>query len=214
VTFGCLNAMAKLSDEALILWSRLLAAVPGSHLLLREGEGRQATQRLYEAFARQGVPPGRLQFAGRTASRFEYLKLYHRVDLCLDPFPYNGMTTTCDALWMGVPVLALAGKMGPSRQGVRFLTSVGLDELIAATSQDYLRIASEVASDWSRLAALRQALRERMSCSPLVDAKRLTHELETACYRMWEGWRERSKARPANQAGDFPKEICHVQESD
>ena len=89
-----------------------------------------------------------------TATRFEYLSLYHDVDIALDPFPYNGVTTTCDALWMGVPVVALAGRMSVSRQGVRFLRNVGLDELIAETPEDYVRIATELAGDLHRLADL------------------------------------------------------------
>lgn len=96
------------------------------------------------------------------------------------------MTTTCDALWMGVPVIGLGGRMSVSRQGVRFLRTVGLDELIAETPEDYIRIASGMASDHVRLAALRSALRERMSRSPLVDAHRLTHNLEAAYRTMWD----------------------------
>ena len=102
------------------------------------------------------------------------------------PFPYNGVTTTCDALWMGVPVISLAGRMNVSRQGVRFLRSVGLDELLAETPEEYMRIAVDLASDLPRLASLRAGLRERMSRSPLMDAQRLTRDLEAAYRGMWE----------------------------
>ena len=114
------------------------------------------------------------------------ISLYHTVDIGLDPFPYNGVTTTCDALWMGVPVISMAGQISVARQGVRFLRSVGLDELLAQTLEDYVKIASDLARDHARLAALRSALRERMSRSPLVDAQRLTRDLETAYRAMWE----------------------------
>ena len=108
------------------------------------------------------------------------------MDIGLDPFPYNGVTTTCDALWMGVPVISLIGKTSVARQGVRFLRSAGVDELLAETRDDYVRIASEMASDHVRLAALRPALRDRMSRSPLVDAHRLTRDLEAAYRAMWD----------------------------
>jgi protein O-GlcNAc transferase len=110
------------------------------------------------------------------------------VDIALDPFPYNGVTTTCDALWMGVPVISQAGRMNVSRQGVRFLRTVGLDELLAETLEDYVRIATELAGDLARLADLRSGLRERMSRSPLMDAHRLTRDLEAAYVGIWENW--------------------------
>jgi predicted O-linked N-acetylglucosamine transferase (SPINDLY family) len=188
VTFASLNVVAKLSEQVLALWAQLLAAVPGARLLLRSGAGRQAEERLRDSVTRRGIAPERVSLLGQTATRFDYLRLYQAVDLCLDPFPYNGVTTTCDALWMGVPVLALAGRMNVSRQGVRFLRAVGLDELIAETSENYVRIATELAGDLDRLAGLRRGLRERMSRSPLMDASRLTRCLEAAYLDMWGKW--------------------------
>jgi predicted O-linked N-acetylglucosamine transferase (SPINDLY family) len=186
ITFGCLNNPAKVSDEVLALWSRVLAAVPGSRLLIRAGAGRSAEERARNLLANHGLAPERLDFAGRTASRFAYLELYHAVDIALDPFPYNGVTTTCDALWMGVPVISLSGWMSVSRQGVRFLRSIGLDELLAETPENYVRIAAELAGDQARRADLRAGLRERMRCSPLMDAHRLTRDLEAAYAGIWE----------------------------
>ena len=180
VTFGCLNNPAKGSDEILALWSRVLALVPGSRLLLRSGAGRAAEDRVREIVTRHGVSAERLQFAGPTATRFAYLELYHAVDIALDPFPYNGVTTTADALWMGVPVISLAGPTSVSRQGVRFLRNVGLDELLAETPEKYVRIAADLAGSHSRLAALRCSLREQMRCSPVMDAQSLTRNLEAA----------------------------------
>ena len=112
VTFGCLNNLAKVSDEVLAVWARLLAAVPGSRLRLPAGAGRAGVDRVRESLVRRGIAPERLFFVGATPTRFEYLALYHDIDIALDPFPYNGVTTTCDALWMGVPVISLAGRMG------------------------------------------------------------------------------------------------------
>lgn len=186
VTFGCLNSPAKLSDPVLTLWSRILAAVPGSRILLRLGAGRLAEDRFRHALADQGISPHRILLLGQTETRFDYLKLFQAVDLCLDPFPYNGVTTTCDSLWMGVPVVSLAGRMGPSRQGVRFLRAVGLGELIAETPEAYVQMATELARDLPRLRTLRCGLRERMSRSLLMDAAGLTRQIEAAYREMWE----------------------------
>ncbi len=180
VMFGCLNNPAKLSDEVLACWSEVLASVPGSCLLLRTGAGRGAVDRIRDIVDQNGIASQRLLFAGPAPTRFAYLELYHTIDICLDPFPYNGVTTTCDALWMGAPVISLAGSMSVSRQGVRFLRNVGLDELLADSREQYVRTATNLAGDLARLAALRSALRERMSRSPVLDARRLTRDLEAA----------------------------------
>ena len=199
ITLGCLNNPAKVSEEVLAVWSQVLEAVPGSRLLLRSGAGRTAEERAREVLAHHGVVPERLIFAGWTASRFDYLALHHGIDIALDPFPYNGVTTTCDALWMGVPVISLAGRASVSRQGVRFLRTVGLDELIAETPQDYVRIAAGLAGDPTRLAALRSGLRERLIRSPLLDAHRLTRDLEAA----YQAMREQAllSSGPVNEQG-------------
>ncbi len=201
VTFGSLNNLAKVSEEALALWSRVLAAVPGSLLLLRTGAGRRAEERLRQALAGHGIAPERLLLAGRTATRSEYLALYHGVDIGLDPFPYNGLTTTCDALWMGVPVVSLAGLAGASRQGVRVLRAAGLDELLAENPDDYVRTATELAGDLPRLTALRSSLRERLGRSPLMNSRRLTRDLEATYRDLWESW-----AGGANDAGPHARD--------
>ena len=188
VTFGCLNNRAKVSEENLSLWSRILNAVPGSRLALRAGAGRPSEHSVLNAETFHGIAADRLIFLGNAPSRFDYLKLYEAVDVCLDPFPYNGVTTTCDSLWMGVPVISLAGRTSVSRQGVRFLQNVGLQEFIAETPEAYVRIASELAGDLPRLTVLRRELRERMSRSPLMDSSRLTRQLEDAYGAMWERW--------------------------
>jgi predicted O-linked N-acetylglucosamine transferase (SPINDLY family) len=185
LVFGCLNNPAKLSDQVLALWSQVLASVPGSCLLLRAGGGSGALDRIRTIFNQHRISSQRLLLAGDVPTRFAYLDLYHTIDIGLDPFPYNGVTTTCDALWMGVPVISLAGAMGASRQGVRFLRTIGLDELLADSPEQYVGIATNLASDLTRLASLRCTLRERVSHSPLVDAQRLTRDLEAAYHGMW-----------------------------
>jgi predicted O-linked N-acetylglucosamine transferase (SPINDLY family) len=186
VTFGCLNNPAKMTDEVLSLWCKVLAAVPGSQLMTATGGSRRVEERVRAAMSSHEVGPERLLVAGRSATRMDYLRRYDAIDIALDPFPYNGVTTTCDALWMGVPVISLAGRINVSRQGVRFLRSVGLDELLGETPEDYVCLAVDLASDIHWLAALRAGLRERMTRSPLMNAQRLTCEIEAAYHAMWE----------------------------
>jgi len=118
--------------------------------------------------------------------RWEYLQLYQRIDLALDPFPCNGMTTTCDALWMGVPVVTLAGEMPVSRAGLSILSTIGLAEMAAYSEDDYVRLAVKLAGNLPRLAELRATLRPRMLASPLMDAPRFARNVEAAYWSMWE----------------------------
>jgi hypothetical protein len=118
----------------------------------------------------------------------EYLYRYHHVDIALDPFPYNGMTTTCDALWMGVPVVALIGTTPMSRASFSLLSNAGAPELAADSEDGYLRLATDLAHDLPRLAALRATLRDRMKASPLLDAARFTRRLEAAFRDAWRDW--------------------------
>jgi predicted O-linked N-acetylglucosamine transferase (SPINDLY family) len=136
--------------------------------------------------ARGGVAAGRVTLLGRTATREDYLRLHHAVDICLDPFPFNGVTTTCDALWMGVPVVSLAGTTWVSRVGVSLLSHLGLADLIGATPDAYVAAATRLAHDLPRLRELRAGLRARMRGSTLMDGPRFTRHLEEAYRRMWE----------------------------
>ena len=113
--------------------------------------------------------------------------LYGEVDVCLDPWPYNGITTTCDALWMGVPVVSLGGRSSVGRQGVSLLSAVGLEGLVGQTTEDYVRVAAGLAADLGRLAELRRGLRERMRDSALTDGVQFTRQLEEAYREMWQG---------------------------
>jgi len=187
VTFGSLNNFAKVNDGVLALWARMLAAVKGSRLLMSCPEGA-ARKRVRTFFSARGLAAERVECVG-ILPRSDYLQLYHRIDLGLDPFPCNGMTTTCDALWMGVPVLTLPGATPVSRAGLSLLSSLGLGELAASSEEDYLRIALELAANLPRLAQLRATLRPRMQASPLMDAPRFARNVEAAYRKMWERWR-------------------------
>jgi predicted O-linked N-acetylglucosamine transferase (SPINDLY family) len=133
------------------------------------------------------IAPERVAFVGRVALS-KYFRTYNHVDIALDTFPYAGGTTTCDALWMGVPVVTLAGRTAIGRAGVSILSNAGLPELIAQSPEEYIRIATDLASDLPRLAALRSTLRQRLLTSPLMDAKGFARDIEAAYRSMWRTW--------------------------
>ncbi len=183
-TFGCLNTFTKISDATLALWAKVLAAVPGSRLLMRAPEGR-TWQKVQEIFAREGVAPYRLVRSARL-KRMEYFSLYNEIDLMLDSLPYNGHTTSLDAFWMGVPVVTLVGSTVVGRAGLSQASNLGLTELVAYSEDRFIGITAELAQDLPRLARMRLELRDRMSASPLMDAVGFTRGIERA-YRL--GWK-------------------------
>jgi predicted O-linked N-acetylglucosamine transferase (SPINDLY family) len=187
LTFGSLNKLAKVTPQSIALWARLLRAVPDSCLLLLTGAGSQTDQRLLEQFRSSGIDGERLQLLGRLP-RDRYLEVYQRIDIVLDPFPYNGGVTTCDAFWMGVPVITLSGDTYVSRQGVSLLSNLDLRDWIAETPEDYVALGVRRAQDLEELGRLRSGLRQRMRRSPLCDGKRFTRRLEEAYRLMWRRW--------------------------
>lgn len=185
VTFGCLNSFCKVTRETLGLWRRLLSAIPRSRLLLHCHLGTRR-QEVREFFAAGGVAPQRVEFADFVPLE-RYFEQYAEIDIGLDPFPYGGGTTTCDALWMGVPVISLAGETAVSRSGRALLSVVGLPQVAAATPARYRRVALKLAANLPRLARLRGSLRQRMRQSPLMDSKAFTRDVEAAYEMMWRG---------------------------
>ena len=187
VTFGCLNNFCKVSDAVLERWAAVLHEVPGSRLLLRCPEGSAQT-RVREFFAERGIAAERIELVAWSATRAEFLELFQRIDLALDPFPYNGGTTTCEALWMGVPVLTLPGERIVSRIGLSILSACGMSEFVAHSEAEYVRLAASLAADLSRLAHLRATLRARMKASAFMDAPRFAKNVEHAYRAMWRAW--------------------------
>src|SRR5207302_1471226 len=151
----------KLTDAAFTLWSRILSEAPGSHLLLKNAGFRQPSvqTRIRGMLEKAGIAPERIELIGPTPGIAEHLAAYSRVDIALDTFPYHGTTTTCEALWMGVPVVTLAGTTHASRVGVSLLSNVGLQELVADSPEAYIRIAVKLSSDIASLVDLRSDLR-------------------------------------------------------
>jgi predicted O-linked N-acetylglucosamine transferase (SPINDLY family) len=186
VSFGSLNSFCKINDSVLRLWAKLLRQVDNSRLLLlsHPGSHRQRTKDFLEHL---GIAPHRVDFLNRCLPR-EYLQLYNHLDIVLDPFPYNGHSTSLDALWMGVPVVTLAGNIAVARAGLSILRNLDLPELIANSDQEYISIASALARDQSRLAELRKTLRPRMEASVLMNAPHFARQIEAAYRSMWRQW--------------------------
>lgn len=188
VTFASFNNPAKLSTPVVERWAQILQRVPGSRLLLKYNKFDQAFNRCRygELFARFGVSEDRVEFQGG-APHAEFLQSYHQVDLALDPI-YNGGLTTCEALWMGVPVVTCPGDMFPRRHGLSHLTNAGLTETIASDFDTYVEIAVRLAQDLLRLAEIRVRLRDQVAASPLCDAPRFAQHLTAALRDAWRRW--------------------------
>ncbi|HXA46619.1 MAG TPA: tetratricopeptide repeat protein, partial [Burkholderiaceae bacterium] len=189
ITFGCFNNLSKMSDDVVRVWSAIMHAVPDSRLFLKAGQLNQTVthQRVVDRFSVHGIGADRLILQG-FSSRADYLAAYHNVDLALDPFPYTGGTTTVEALWMGVPVLTLAGASFVSQQGVGLMMNARLPDWIATDADDYVSKAVQHASDLQSLTTLRGGLREQVLHSPLFDAPRFAHHFEAALRGMWTQW--------------------------
>jgi predicted O-linked N-acetylglucosamine transferase (SPINDLY family) len=184
VRFGSFNKAAKLTPESLGTWAAILAALPASELLFVGVEEAQREE-IGRAFESRGIEARRLRFAGRVPLG-EFRALHAEVDIALDSYPYSGATTTLDSLWMGVPVLTLAGQGPMSRSAASLLTTLGMNDWIATSRDRLVQAAVRHASDIDALAALRAALRGRLASSALMDGKRFTRELEAAYAWMWE----------------------------
>ena len=190
ITFGSFNNPTKYSAATIETWVKLLNRMPSARLLLKGLPFSDASIRAsYLArFTERGVPSQQITLLGPTPDRAGQLAHYHQIDIALDPFPYNGTTTTCEALWMGVPVVGLRGDRHSARVGASLLTSIGLDELVAQDIEGYLDIAVRLAHDQSRLAKLRATLRARMAASPLCDSHSFARKMEGAYRSMWRIW--------------------------
>jgi protein O-GlcNAc transferase len=187
ITFGAMNNLAKVSDGAVAAWSGILRAVPGSRLVMTGVPAGTAPRHLAARFAAHGVPPERLTLHDRLAQA-EYYALLNGIDVALDPFPYNGTTTTCENLWMGVPVVTLTGASSVARSGYALLKCVGLESLAARDAGEYVAIAVALAADLARLDELRTGMRQRMADSALRDEAGLTRDIESAYRAMWREW--------------------------
>lgn len=190
VTFGSFNNLLKVNREVLDAWAAILKRVPSSRLLLKTRwlHVPEMRERVHKLFEQRGIAPERIELLGKYPTSEEHLAAYGGVDVALDTFPYNGATTTCESLWMGVPVVTLAGDRHAARVGASMLSRVGLADLVADRPQDYIETAARLAADLDGLARLRADLRRRVAESPLCDGPRFTKQLEAAFRTMWREW--------------------------
>jgi protein O-GlcNAc transferase len=187
ITFGSFNNIAKVNDHTLELWAQAMNAVPGSRLLLKSSAMAQANNRSnIEAFmAARGVAAERLQLQAWVSDKSTHLALYNEVDIALDPFPYNGATTTCEALWMGVPVVSLRGRTHTSRMGASLLQAIGKPEWVTHNDTDHVNTLVRLAADLPARAAWRTDARKQLQASELMDEAGFTHAFEAALVQAW-----------------------------
>ena len=191
VTFGTLNKLVKVSQPCARAWAAVLDAVPNSMLLVtaagaeRQSEARNGILRRLSA---AGLDPSRVLLGGKVGSRGDYLRRHGEIDVALDTYPFNGITTTCDALWMGVPTVTWSGRTSVSRSTRSILTSAGLAHLAADTPEEFVRIAASLARNPAALREQRLGMRQALASTPLLDHRRFTRSLESAYRRMWEAW--------------------------
>ena len=190
ITFGSFNMLAKVTPDVVALWAKVMAAVPSSRFILKaKSLSDEATRIRYRAlFESHGIAGERIETLGRIKEKGDHLGAYGRVDIALDTFPYNGVTTSCEAMWMGVPVVALEGRNHAGRLCASLLHALDLPHLIAGDENAFVDVAKGLAEDGAALAALRAELRGRMQKSDLRDGPGLARAIETAYRDMWQQW--------------------------
>jgi predicted O-linked N-acetylglucosamine transferase (SPINDLY family) len=192
VTFGSFNRLSKVSPAIAQLWSRVVSAVPGSRFVFKTFglEDPATAEYVRGMFKQHGLEPDRLILLPPAPSALAHLEMYAQMDVALDTYPYHGTTTTCEALWMGVPTIALVGAVHASRVSFSLLSNIGLADLAAQSPDEFVEAAARTAGDVPRLAELRRTMRDRMRASPLMDAAAFCRDVEAAYRQMWRAWCE------------------------
>ncbi len=185
VTFGSFNNSMKISDITINAWARILKGVPGSKLLLKTSIKNDSNDQLLSMFAQNGINEDRIILQGRLEGYADHLNLYGEIDIALDTFPYNGTTTTCEALWMGVPVVAFSGDRHASRVSASILNNVGLPNFVADDVSGYVDLAIKMSKDMPYIGSLRKSLRKKMASSNLCNAKAFATDIEAAYEQMY-----------------------------
>lgn len=191
IAFGSFNAISKIGTETISLWSKVLAEVPGSILILKAADAfnrEERCNRVLRSMESAGIDPKRIRLLPWEPDVGRHLALYDQIDICLDTIPYNGTTTTCEALWMGVPVVCMEGDRHAARVGASLLSAAGLPELVARNADEFVNISSTLAADSGRLCELRRTMRERLIHSTLLDARRASRDLEVVLREIWQNW--------------------------
>ena len=190
ITFGSFNNLSKITSEVIDVWSKILNLIPKSHLILKCRKLKHNKDYYYELFKNKGIDKDRIQLYEHLPSTSDHLELYNSVDIGLDPFPYNGATTTCEALWMGVPVITLLGDRHVGRVGASILTNVGLKDFIARDIDSYINLAVKMSANTKKLKEIRMTLRRQMQELPLCDARSFADNVETAYKDMWRNYQK------------------------
>ena len=188
ITFGSFNNLSKMTPQVIKVWSKILHNVPSSKLLLKSSKLNEDVSNYLKLFEQEGIAADRIECYQRLPNKNDHLELYNSIDIGLDPFPFNGATTTCEALWMGVPVITLSGDRHVGRVGSSLLTNVGLTDFIAEDNDSYVEIASNMASNTDYLQDIRQGLRARLEGSPLCDGQSFAQDIEMAYKEMWNNY--------------------------
>ncbi|MCP4629306.1 MAG: tetratricopeptide repeat protein [bacterium] len=214
VTFGSFNNTNKVSPDVIALWSKILKAVPESRIVLKSTqlEDADTKKRFAGWFEDNGISPNRVELLGRIKDIEGHLDIYNRIDIALDPFPYNGTTTSIEALWMGVPFITLAGDRHAARVGVSILYNIDLPALIADTPDYYVQLAAALADNLDKLSGLRSTMRQRLLQSPLMDTTGFTRELENEYRKMWVRWCGEQNVEDRSQNSEGKKKLSVVGE--
>jgi len=185
ITFGSFNNLSKITPQVINVWSKILHLVPKSHLILKCSKIKYNKDYFLNLFKDEGLTTDRIELFEQTHSNKDHLELYNSIDIGLDPFPYNGATTTCEALWMGVPVISLFGDRHVGRVGASILTNVGLKDFIAEDIDSYIKLAIKVSTNINYLKNIKKTLRERMQKAPLCDAQSFANDIENTYKKIW-----------------------------
>jgi predicted O-linked N-acetylglucosamine transferase (SPINDLY family) len=193
-TFGSFNTLAKLSGDCLSMWCDVLSAVPYSRLIIKAKALRdlEVQAQVKTTFSARGVSPDRLKLMGWTEDNSSHLDIYREVDIALDSYPFNGVTTTCEATWMGVPVVSLVGQTPAGRQGLTLLTAIGTPDQAVQNVEAFVSKCVALSGDAELLAENRRKLRNRMATSPLMDHAGFASSMEQALRVAWHRWCESS----------------------
>jgi FkbM family methyltransferase len=196
ITFASFNNTAKINFKVVECWSKILLAIPNSRLLLKSMTTSSDDNWTYikEMFRKNNVPDKKIEIRGRTPDYHAHMQQYHEVDIALDTFPYNGTTTTCDALWMGVPVITFAGEVHRSRVSASILTNIGMPDFITHSIDEYINKALKLTGNLTELASIRRGIRKKLCDSSLCDSKALTLELENQFKYIWSEWSNKNKS--------------------
>ena len=185
ITFGSFNNLSKITPQVIKVWSKILHSVPTSHLLLKSLQLNYNKNYYLDLFKKEDIAEDRIKLYEQLPNMDDHLELYNMIDIGLDPFPYNGATTTCEALWMGVPVITLLGDRHVGRVGASILSNVGLKDFIAQDIDSYIKLSVEMATNTNYLKEIKKTLRKRMQGAPLCDAGSFARDIETSYQDMW-----------------------------